>query len=157
MKRSTRLRPIPCLIAAVAGLCAVAAASSAVAPPLSERFIQVDDSQVVLRLWEEAASDGGLTPYFSISLDGQTYSRPRQTNYLIKLRYGFFDPGIGTPDVAPSLQAAGESELYIVQFVTQPIEAMRQALRNRGAVIRTFLANHAHIVTMTPDARDEES
>ena len=96
MKRSTRFLLIPVLVAA--GPWAMAAASSAVAsrgaPPVSERYIQVDDSPVVLRLWEEAAPDGGLTPYYSISLDGQTYSRPRQAGYLIKLRYGFFDPAI---------------------------------------------------------------
>ncbi|MCZ6698659.1 MAG: S8 family serine peptidase, partial [Planctomycetota bacterium] len=69
------------------------------------------------------------------------------------MRHGDFDPAVAAPNVAAALSAEPASNLYIVQFVTQPLEAYRQALRDRGATVLTFIANNAHVVRMSPEVR----
>ena len=159
--RTNRRNPVICLVIAAAVSAAWAAAATnsgdsqlGAEAVINERFIEVLNSDVLLRLWEQEVEGGLVAPFYSIALNGRTFSRPRQTDYLIKLRFAYFDPAIGTPAVPAAFQAGRDSQLYIVQFVTQPVEAMRQALRDRGATVWTHLQSHAHIVQMSPSVRD---
>ena len=43
--------------------------------------------------------------------------------------------------------------MYIVQFVTQPIEAYRAALRAHGARVERYLAHYSYLVRMSPAVR----
>ncbi len=119
------------------------------------RLVTVNDSPVLLVIWDERAPTGDTLPYYAISLDGQTFTRVRRTSYEIRLLYEDFDPLERTPAIAAELQAVAGSNLYIVQFLTQPLEAFLRPMRAMGATLNGFLANHAQIVTMTPDVRDQ--
>ena len=99
---------------------------------LNERFIEVSGSDVLLRLWEQEVEGGLTAPFYSIALDGRTFSRSRQTDYLIKLRYSNFDPTVATPNVPAALTAGEDSELYLVQFVVPPLEPFREEIRALG-------------------------
>jgi uncharacterized repeat protein (TIGR01451 family) len=43
---------------------------------------------------------------------------------------------------------------YLVQFVTQPLEEYREAIRTLGGKVYKFTANHAHFARISPEARD---
>ncbi len=120
---------------------------------LDARVIGVSDSPVLLVLWDEVPTDGPRKSFFAISLDGRTVSRARETSYDIRLNYGAFDPAQSRPPVPPQLAAGAQTELYIVQFVTQPLEVFRDRIRAIGGSVYGFLANHTHLVHMTPDVR----
>ncbi len=115
-----------------------------------ERLIDVPGSTVRVALWDEVDAGGSTIPFYGISLDGVSMKRVRQTSYELKLRHGRFDPAEGARPVAASLRAPADSEVYIVQFVTQPLSAYRQALRDLGATIYKYLPKHAYLVRMTP-------
>jgi hypothetical protein len=125
------------------------------------RVVEVPDSRVKLLLWEERQPDGGVAPYYAISLDGRSVSRVRRNSRQILLRSGPFDPleSAGSAPAVPAEVAAGsgggdEESLYIVQFVTQPLEEFRRGIRALGGTILKYVANDAYIVKLKPAARD---
>ncbi|MHC5113811.1 MAG: hypothetical protein ACYTGP_05225 [Planctomycetota bacterium] len=121
------------------------------------RTVHVPDTSIQLRLWDAPNDvDGRHQPHYSISLDGESFSTPRATSYELKLAAGDFDPLAAQqgPAVHPELQAGADVNLYIVQFVTQPLQAFRDQISDLGGTVRFFLANHSHIVQMSPDVRD---
>ena len=84
------------------GLAVVALAAMAVAadsgPRLNTREIQVPGSAMAVQLWDQATNDG-LTPYWSVALDGRQFCEPRATAYTVPFRYASFDPAAGAPAV----------------------------------------------------------
>ncbi|UCG17360.1 MAG: S8 family serine peptidase, partial [Phycisphaerales bacterium] len=121
-------------------------------PIRNARAIRVPRSATVLALWDEE-QEGQVQPYYAVSLAGQTFSRPRSTSYDIRLRHGDFDPGRHVRPVSPTLAAPEHCELWIVQFVTPPLEVFREQIRELGGTVYSYLADHAHIVLMSPAVR----
>jgi len=119
-----------------------------------QRLIEVADSSVRLVLWEEVLPDGRVAPFYAISLDGQTMATVRRTSYVLKVRHGDFDPDATVPPVAAPLAADATTNVYIVQCVSQPLTEFRTAIEDLGGTVYHFLANHAHLVKMTPQVRD---
>lgn len=122
---------------------------------IDHRLIDVPGSAVRLALWTEVLPGGETVPFYAISLDGQDMATVRHTSYMLKLRHGDFDPGSRVPRVHTSLAANERSSLYIVQFVTQPLEEFRKRIENLGGVVHHFLANHAHIVEMSRQVQSQ--
>ncbi len=124
---------------------------------MDARLVEVPGSPVRLAIWTEVQPDGEEAPFYAISLDGRSVNTVRRTSYMLKLRHGDFDPGaiVARPSaVHPSLAADENTTLYIVQFVTQPLDAFRTAVENAGGSVHHYLANHARIVEMSEDVRD---
>jgi len=117
------------------------------------RSVAIPDSAGVAVLWDEIHGDGLRQPYYAISLIGTNVDEVRATFYDLQLQYARFDPTVEQPAVASSLQSDPNSELYIVQFVTQPLQAFRAAMQSEGAVIYDFLPNHAYVAKLTPQSR----
>ncbi len=117
------------------------------------RTVAVPGSPVAIALWEERPTDAAPVPYYAISLDGRRVARVRQASYTVKLRHGDFDPAAGVPEVQAALAARETSNLYVVQFVTQPLEAFRSAIESSGGTVYNFLAHNSHIVKMSPEVR----
>ncbi len=119
---------------------------------LDERVIQLDGRSERLELWKER--DGGaLVPHYRISLDGQTWSRPRATSYVLRLKRGDFDPLVAIPEPAAA-SLAGGGDLYVVQYHTQPLEAFGEAIEELGGEVHRFLADHAHIAYLPEGAAE---
>ncbi len=118
------------------------------------RLIEVSESPALVVVWEEVSPGGDLSPFYAVSLDGRTVSAARETSYAIHLTSGSFDPAERSPAVAPELRADDATSLYIVQFVTQPLEVFRSRIRALGGSVYGFLANHAHVVRMDREVRD---
>jgi len=119
-----------------------------------ERLIDVAGSTVRLALWSEVSSDGRTVPHYAISLDGSEMATVRETSYVMALRYAKFDPEVTEPSVPSALVAREGSNLYLVQFVTQPLEEFRAAIEAMGGKVYKYIANHGHFVRMTPGVRE---
>jgi serine protease AprX len=103
--------------------------------------------------WTELDPGTGATPsFYSLSLDGLSFTEAIETSYEILLRHGQFDPLVAVPEVAPTLRALPASRLWIVQYWTQGIDAYRDVVRALGGDIHLFLANHANVIESGPDA-----
>lgn len=111
------------------------------------QLIRVEGSETIAWTWSFAG-----VPHFAVSLDGENVARVAATSYDIKLRYAEFDPVAGTPLIPISLASQGTSNLRIVQFATQPLDAYRDRIEAMGAEVHRFLANHAFVITASDDA-----
>lgn len=121
---------------------------------INEKTISVPDSTVLLKLWDEKLENGNLVPYYSISLDGgKTIARTVQSSYELGLRYAHFDPLISTPDVPSILSSGDDIHLFIVQFVTQPLEEFKNTIISLGGNIRKYVAQYAYIVEMSESVK----
>ncbi len=121
---------------------------------VGERLIDVPGSTTRLILWEETDVTGNTTPFYAISLDGKNIATLRSTSYVLKLRHGDHDPAVFVPSIDTSLAARDGTNLYFVQFVTQPLEEFRDTIEQLGGVVHKFISNHTYITRMTPDVRD---
>ncbi len=146
MRHSSCLSPI--LAAAIAGLLVAVAAADSV------RFgqWQLADAEAGLsiELWSELADDGGLRSFYQASLDGRT-SEPLPRSERIDLAYGSFDPLVSTPAVARELAAGPDTNVYLVQFYTQPFEAFQKRIEALGGRVNRLVGSNAISVTLPPD------
>ncbi len=122
--------------------------------PSDQRTIEVPNTNVVLRVWEGKNANGAPTPYYTITREGRTIIAPRPTSYVIKLRHGDFDPLAPAPQPAieADFAAGADTDLYLVQFVTQTLPEFRDAIAAAGGQVRKFIPNHTFVVEMSPDA-----
>ncbi|MCK4332275.1 MAG: S8 family serine peptidase, partial [Thermoplasmatales archaeon] len=121
---------------------------------INEQVIAVPDSSILLTLWEERLGSSEIIPYYSISLDGgQTIVRTVQPSYEIGLRYAHFDPLEWVPTVEPLLAADADTHLFIVQFVTQPLEAFEKAITAFGGTVHHYIAQFAYLVEMSDEVK----
>jgi hypothetical protein len=122
---------------------------------INERYIKVSDSDIVLNLWEEKNDKGEILPYYSISLDnGKTIARTVQPSYELGLRYEYFDPLDKIPSVEPTLAAGTDTNLYIVQFYTQPLEEFNNEITDLGGTIYQYIAQFAYLVEMSDSVKE---
>lgn len=115
------------------------------------RTIRLDEGWVATWVERNAA---GERNWFAVSRDGRDVQRVAEANYELALRYLNFDPLRGEPRIDAGLLAPENNELYIVQFVTQPLASYRAELEARGVRIHKFLAHQAYIVRMPLLMRD---
>ena len=116
---------------------------------INERFITLPDSSILLKLWDQKLNTGENFPFYSISLDGgKSFVRTIQPSYEIGLRYAYFDPVKGEPLIEPFLTASDDTHLFIVQFVTQPLQEFKEAITACGGVVRHYIAQYAYLVEM---------
>ena len=71
-----------------------------------------------------------------------------QPSYELGLRYAHFDPLEWVPTVEPLLAANVGTNLFIVQFVTQPFEEFQDAIMALGGTVRHYIAQYAYLVEM---------
>jgi len=123
---------------------------------INEKIISIPDSTVVLTLWDEQLDNGELLPFYSISLDGgKTVARTFQPSYELGLRYNHFDPLISIPTIPSILSAGDDIHLFIVQFVTQPLEEYKNAITSLGGHVRQYVAQFAYLVEMTESVQSQ--
>lgn len=120
---------------------------------INERVIAVPNSEIYLHLWEELLDDGSIVPFYGISLDGESFVRIVEASYELGLRYTHFDPLVEIPSVEPALSAGSDTDLYIVQFVTQPLEEFKKAIEILGGFVRQYIAQYAYLIQMSEDVK----
>lgn len=103
-------------------------------------------SDVVVR-WSETDGTQAVERY-RVRLAGKAeFGRVRDTVPTIHLQRGTFDP-LREAAPAPVAGLAESGRLYMVQYVTQSIQAYHDALTAAGAVVRHYLPEHANLVEM---------
>ncbi len=155
-----------CTIGLVAGLALAAASAMASDTPLTiddvgamarrgevanVRTIEVPGTSAVLATWD-ALRGSALVPHYGISLDGQSLVRVAEPTYELGLRYEQFDPLERVPAVSAELAARPGNQLFLVQFVTQPLPIFDRQIAERGGIVRHYVAQYAHLVEATPEA-----
>src|SRR5512134_1500806 len=139
--RLVPLRPLASLVLALGCPVASVVHAQAARGAPEVREIRVPGKRAVARVWDERA-----VPHYSVSLDGQRFTAATATDYELRLRFGAFDPLAREPEVPAGLRASPGNRLHVVQCWTQVLEDWRAALREAGAEIHLFLANHAQVV-----------
>jgi serine protease AprX len=71
----------------------------------------------------------------------------------VRLKYASFDPAVGLPTVPRELRAPASNELFLVQFNTVPLDAMRDQIRALGGTIERYLTDRTHIVRLPAGSR----
>ncbi len=111
------------------------------------RTMSFGNSTTKVVMWDEF-SGRKLTPWYAISLDGEEVNRTVEASNTINLLYRNFDPLQGVPAVADNLRANSSNSLYLVQFVTQPLDEYRQAITAAGGDVLNYIPNNSYIVRM---------
>jgi hypothetical protein len=119
----------------------LALASQSLAKPTQTQTVRVGDGYV--RTWIQAGQ-----PMVAISLDGRAEQRVVEQRGTIMLRYAEFDPAGFIPAVPQNLQAVGGNQAFIVQYISQPLEAYGDAIARLGGTVERFLPDQAQIVTI---------
>jgi len=122
------------------------------------RVVDVPGTDALIVLWDERAEDGRVVPHYRVRLPDGRMSRVRETSYELLLKWGDFDPLAVSPSFAdspfaPGAAGASAGGLYLVQFVTQPLEIYRAEIRALGGRILRFAPRHAYVVELPGDAR----
>ncbi len=119
------------------------------------RVIDLPGSSGKVYVWTEETGEGTQLPHYAVSLDGKTVNSVRETSYEVLLRYATFDPLLAVPATPDNLTRRGESAdgVYIVQFVTQPLDEYRNAVEALGGEIYIHLPNHSYLVRLNPETK----
>jgi hypothetical protein len=75
------------------------------------------------------------------------------TANMVRLDYATFDPIAGEPAVPEQLRATALNELYLVQFVSTPLEDMRREITQMGGRVERFLTDNTHVIRMNAATR----
>ena len=119
----------------------LAMASQSMAKPAQVQTLRVGDGYV--RTYFD-----GATPMVAISLDGIREQRVVEQRGMLHLRYANFDPAKVVPAVPPVLRATPDNRAFIVQYISQPLEAYGEAIARLGGRVEHFLPDQAQIVTI---------
>jgi hypothetical protein len=117
-------------------------------------FIEIPDSSITLTFWDEISENGDAIFYYSISIDGEVV-RTVQPNYELGFRYERFDPLKNIPFVDSRLSADSSTNLYVVQFLTQPLEIYQETITNLGGFVRHYIAQFAYLVEMDQSVKND--
>jgi len=96
------------------------------------RIVAVPDSNAFVALWDERSASGEVTPFYAISLTGGPFEIVRPTSYRIGIRSINGDPLSQLIDVTPELRADESTDVWLVQFVCQPLVDFRQTIAKLG-------------------------
>ncbi len=121
----------------------LALASQSLAKPTQTQTVRVGDGYV--RTWIDAGQ-----PMVAISLDGVAEQRVVEQRGTVMLRYAEFDPAAFIPAVPQNLRAVQGNQAFIVQYISQPLEAYGEAIARLGGTVERFMPDQAQIVTIDP-------
>ena len=113
------------------------------------RTLSLPDGDGFVALWSEVDSRGASFPFYAISKGGQRVDVAREARHEILLRNREFAPAESSTRIES--EDGTKEQVYIVQFVTQPLEEYRALLRGLGARVERFLAHQCHLVRMSAD------
>ena len=108
------------------------------------RLVSVEGGPAQVVLWSEGED---RVPFYRASIDGEVWSRPRETSYRIELQYAGFDPLEAPLDFSISgLEDTGS--LHLVQLWSPLLRDHRARLASLGVTLERFVGAHTHLVRM---------
>lgn len=117
------------------------------------RWIEVPRSDVRVVAWRERAPGGDGSEHYSVSFDGERFSRVREARTTLHLQRATFDPLRGAPDFEDSPLPAGGS-VYLVQYRSQTLAAYRAEIERLGGAVHHFVPFQANLVRMSPSTAE---
>src|SRR5438067_95098 len=121
------------------------------APVMNLRTLRLGEAERVAT-WTEAGKS-----FYAISTDGVGVQRVTQAATTIDLWYKSFDPVKTLPSIPASLSAGAGNEIYIVQFVSQPLQQYVSDIEGLGGKVYNYTANQAYLVRMDGQTRTQVS
>ncbi len=140
----------------ICGLFLAASFAPATASAVTEDIIAVPGTSITIQLWEEPTESGELSAFYEIKDGGQSL-RIARASYELGLRYAHFDPLESVPAVEDVLAADEDVNLYIVQFVTQPLHEFNRDITRLGGAVHHYIAQFAYLVEMDEVALEQIS
>ncbi len=113
------------------------------------RTLSIPHSDTKVVVWDEGSSSSKQQFYAVTGRDG-SLERVATSSGELRLRAGSFDPLKGVPTVPSSLKARDGNEMFVVQFVSQPLEEYRSMIQAAGGVIENYLPDNAYVVQVPP-------
>ena len=114
-------------------------------PSPMEKTIVIPDTSTVVKV---GTAEGEA--FASLSRDGgQTFLPLERPDNQLHFHYATFDPAVDRPSIPGMLQSGPANRLFIVQFVTQPLEEYRVGLKQIGAEIHHYLSSQAYLTRMS--------
>ncbi|MBX3289581.1 MAG: S8 family serine peptidase [Acidobacteria bacterium] len=115
------------------------------------REVRLPHSSERILLWKERDSGGHERDLYAIALQDGSVRRIAASSNVIRLRHAQFDPLVKwprTPDLISASANDNGYETYIVQFVSQPIQAYRDELARLGGVVSFYVHDNAYLARM---------
>lgn len=117
----------------------------------SIREIRLPNSPERVVIWKERDRAGHERDLYAIALQDGNVRRIAASSNVIRLRHAQFDPLVERPRI-PNLTATFAHdtgyETYIVQFVSQPIQAYRDEMARLGGIVSFYVHDNAYLVRM---------
>ena len=121
--------------------------------PSRAKVVSLESSKTQIATWQSRHQRN-----YGIKF-GSRWHVSEDVSYDLKLRFDEFDPSQRQPLVPQSLQVNEEQlkneQVYIVQFVTQPLQEYRDAIESLGGELHKYLANHAYLVRLSADEKEQ--
>lgn len=117
------------------------------------RTLAFPESRTKVVTWTETGAGSADDALYGISLDGTSVATVEKASYELKLKFAHFDPRERVPQTPAPLRADDGNRLWIVQFITQPLEEYRSAVVRLGGTIHGYLAQYAYVVEMDNPSR----
>ncbi len=115
------------------------------------RVITLEGEAEILVLWDDVADSGMHTPYYAISLDGNEFQKIQAADYTLKLRRAEFDPLEHSLSIPTQFRSSQSSELFLVQFHTQPIGLFLRQINSIGGQVYDYIPSYSYVVRLTPE------
>lgn len=120
-----------------------------VSQPKAFRF---PGSTTTVATWQEGKN---RNTQIAISLDGTQVERQTVADHRLHTRFADFDPAVTMPQIDERLMANSGNEIYFVQFVSQPLEEMREGVEAIGGKILTYFPGQSYLVQLTAEEKAE--
>lgn len=95
----------------------------------------------------------GTQPRYVISQDGRTVLRDVDADYTLQLKVDSFDPLKRVPVSDLTVPSNPENDVYVIQFVTQPLDEYRTQLEAAGVKLYDYFTNHAFIAQIPAESK----
>jgi len=149
------------LLAASSTVSAAGIDGSGLGSPAADRHtVRAEGSDVLVRAWTEFDDTGAAITRSAISLDGEGWDAVGTVDTRLGLLAGRFDPLVEDgPALPPFLRAGSDRDdagpgLWIVQTLTRPLSAYREAIAGAGGRVRAVLPPAAYVVEADAAGRD---
>lgn len=112
----------------------------------SMRRIEIPEQAGFVHTWSEVSEEQERSHYL-IQRAETGFARVRETDHLVHMKRGVFDPLLGAPSFEESPWNAS-GDLHLVQFVCPPLVEFRQAVQELGAEVLDFIPEHTRLLRM---------
>ena len=114
------------------------------------KLVRIPGTENSVLMWTEGRSS---QPYYGITLDGKSIQRVNAFDPYIDLVFARFDPKYSVPSALRELPKAIDNQLYIVQFISQPLQSYHDAIEAVGGIVWGYCPENAYFCRLSEGAK----